>query len=273
MSKILSIMAMVSLLSACATKEAQLRSKQAKIYYGSGTSSLIAKNYTEALINLTKAAELAPEDSDIQNNLGMAFYLKQDHVQAKQHILKALELNTDNAEARGNYASLLMEEGKIEEAETQYKALLKVLTYDKQARTYYNLGLIESKRAQNDKAFAYFEKSVQEEYNYCPSHMQLGFIYLKGRNHKKALKEFREANMGSCVDDPGPVYYQALTYIEMKEFDNARIKLDEVITRFPNNKFSNMASLKLTELNQMGSLQALPPVINAQRMIHKTPEF
>ncbi len=66
----------ILVLTACSSKKADIKSKQAELYFGAGTQSLMDQQYTEALKNLLEANKLDPENSDILNNLGMAYFFK-----------------------------------------------------------------------------------------------------------------------------------------------------------------------------------------------------
>ena len=238
-------------LSSCASKQST-KSKQAALYFGAGTQSLINKSYTEALTNLLKANELEPDNSDIVNNLGMAYYFKDQKDLAIQHLQRALVINNKNSDARTNLASIYLKEGNVSQAQKLYKEVLKDLTYDKQARTYYNLGIIELENKKNlDTADKLFQLSLKEDENYCPSYFQMGIINYNRSRFSEALRNFKEATMGTCNDAPAAHYYQALSLIKLKKFTEARVKLDEVDVRFKKSIFAVKARTKLIEINEL----------------------
>jgi type IV pilus assembly protein PilF len=239
------------LVSSCASNKST-QSKQAALYFGAGTQSLINKSYTEALTNLLKANELDPDNSDIINNLGMAYYFKDQKDLAIRHLQRSLELNNKNSDARTNLASIYLKEGNVPQAEKLYKEVLADLTYDKQARTYYNLGIIELESKKNlETANTYFQLSLKEDENFCPSYFQTGIInYNRGR-FSDALRNFKESSMGTCNDAPAAHYYQALSLMKLKKFTEARLKLDEVDVRFKKSIFAVKARTKLIELNEL----------------------
>lgn len=259
------------LLTACASKN-DLKTKQAEIYFGAGTQSLMDKQYTEALKNLLQANKLDPENSEILNNLGMAYYFKGEKDLAVKHLLEALRINEDNSDAKINLASIYYKEGKVEDSEKLYKEVLKDLTYDKQARTYFNLGIIHLNAYKDTVAAeSYFKKSIKEDDNYCPAYHHLGLIQYKRRQFNTALRNFKDASMGTCYESPAPHYYQALTMIELKRFDDARIKLDEIDTRFKKSQYANMARAKVVELNQIQKTQSNES--HASRKVLESPDF
>ncbi len=59
----LSLLVMILLIS-CASKNDDIKAKQASLYFGAGTQSLMAKQYTEALKNLLQANALDPKNPE-----------------------------------------------------------------------------------------------------------------------------------------------------------------------------------------------------------------
>jgi type IV pilus assembly protein PilF len=235
----------------CASKPKEI-SKTAQIYFNAGTSSLMNKDYTEALTNLLRANELAPHNSDILNNLGMAYYFKGDTDLALKALGQSLKNNPKNSDAKTNMASIYYQNKRFQEAENIYKEVLKDLTYDKQARTYYNLGILELEQKHNStQAEKYFNLALKEAEDYCPAHFKLGSIAFSRRQFNKAHRSFREATMGTCLNSAAAHYHQAMAMIELRKFSDARMKLDEVENRFKKSTYAVKARSKILELDDI----------------------
>jgi hypothetical protein len=71
--------------------------------------------------------------------------------------------------------------------------------------------------------------------------------------------------MGTCFENASGHYYQALTFIQLKRFDDARIKLDEVITRFGKTSFGELARSKSYEIRNIESYNNLKEVRASKR--------
>lgn len=269
--KNLAILAVLFFFAACSSTPSK-KERQANIYFGAGTQSLISQDYTEALANLIKANELSPDHPGILTNLAMAYYFKGEKDMAIKILNQAIKVKKDNSDAKVNLASIYFSDGNYNQAEKIYKDVLKDLTYEKQARTYYNLGLVEQKKNNQKSAYQYFEKSVKEDGNYCPGFFQLGFIDYERRQYNKALRNFKEASMGTCTEAPAPLYYQALTYIELKRFNEARVKLDEIDAKFGNSDYATKARRKMVEVNQIEQNHTIQDS-HASRKMLESPEF
>ena len=272
MTKVL-LLSLLLCLVACSSKEKKVKSQQAALYYGAGTQALMSREYTEALTNLMKANELAPDDSNILTNLAMAYYFKGQKDLALTSLNAAIKANKDNSDAKVNLASLYYEMGRIDEAEKLYKLVLKDLTYDKQARTYYNLALIELEAKKNHReAQNYLALAIKEDPNYCAAHMKLGLIQYDRRQFKQALATFKEGTLGTCYDLPAPHYYQALSLTELGRFPEAKRKFEEVSQRFRSDVYAVKARTKLVELQEYMSRQQTTE-LRAPRKVFETPAF
>lgn len=266
------LLAVLFTLVSCASKPREMN-KRAQIYFNAGTQSLMTRDYTEALTNLLRANELQPDNADITNNLGMAYYFKGDETLALKCLKRTLELDPKNSDARANIGSIHYEAGRFQEAEAVYKEVLKDLTYDKQARTYYNLGILElDKKKNTQQAMTYFKAAIKEAEDYCPAHYRLGTIYYGNREFNKAYQSFREATMGTCVESPAAHYNQALTLIELRKYNDARIKLDDIQNRFQKTVFAVKARSKMLELDEIEN-QYRTLEVRSPRKVINSPEF
>lgn len=260
------------MVAACSSSDNRAK-KQSELYYGAGTQSLMTQDYTDALVNLLKANKLDPNNDGILNNLGMAYYFKGEKDLAVKTIKKAIEINKNNSDAKVNLASIYFKDGNYNTAEKIYKNVLKDLTYEKQARTLYNLGAIELHRKRISAAENYFNKSVQEEPNYCPSYFELGMIQYNQKQFNSALKHFKNATMGTCYENsPAAHFYQAMTFTNLKRFNEARLKYDEIDVRFKTTEFAKKARIKMMELNEIEKNNPTEDS-HASRKMLESPEF
>jgi tetratricopeptide (TPR) repeat protein len=261
------------ILVSCSSRNKEIASKKANIHFGAGTQSLMQAKYTDALNSLTIANKLEPDNTNIINNLGMAYYFKGERDLAVKSLLKAIELDKENSDAKLNLASIYYNDGDIDKAEKLYKLVLKDLTYDKQARTWYNLGMLEIQKRKNTVAAEnYFKKAIKEDDNYCAAYYQLGLLQFSRRQFNTALKNFRESTMGTCYETAPGHYYQALSLIELNNFFEARTKLDEVATKFGNTVYGAKARTKAIEINELEARHNSRQN-HASRKVLESPEF
>lgn len=270
------ILTLTLVMTSCSSnnKKVSAKEKRAKIYYAQGTRNLVDKEYTKALKNLIESNTYVSDSTKTHTNLGMAYYFKKNKTLAINHLKHAIELDSKNTDARLNLATIYMEDNQLELAENHYQAILKDLVYEKQFRTYYNLGVLELRRGKIVKAQSYFKSSIDINENYCPSFFQLGKISYKKANYKRALKMYREATMGTCYENPEPHYLQALSLIKLKRYSDAKIKLEEMTEKFALTKYEAMAQRAIIKVNALkkSSIDQKMNAKNYKRNI-LTPDF
>ena len=265
------------LLCSCSSGQRSAKDEQADIHYAKGSSELLNAEYTNALISLKRANELRKKDTKILNNLGMAYYFKNDLNTAKKHLQEALDADPENMDAKSNLAALYMQEDNLPLAEKMYAEITKVLTYQNQFRILYNLGIIQLRKNNDEKAIEYFEESLKADSNYCSANYQLGLIYKKRKNLELALENFKTATKGNCYQYPAPHYAQALTFLDDGQYQMANEKFQHIIKFFPNSEFAKAAKKNLNSSameiirdneGQLNSLE-LPPSALKQNLKYK----
>jgi Tfp pilus assembly protein PilF len=246
-------LSLLILISACASKSSSNSPEHSKaeIYYDKGTANLIAKKYTSAIDDLLKAFQLNPKSSKINNNLGMAYLFKGNQEKAASHIKMAIELDASNTDARSNLASIYFTNKEYDKSEKIYLDILKDLAYRAHYRTYYNLGLLAIIRKDINRAEHYFDLAIKENNDYCSAHFQKGMIVFDRGFYSKALEVFKEGSLGTCYNEPAPHYQIALTYIELKRFDDAREKLDFIMNQFSKTKYNTLAQIRFSRIQEM----------------------
>ena len=246
------ILFLLVLVFGCASngdKKVDKSKKKAEIYYNRGTEELVNKDYTAALKYLIQAGKLSPKDSRILNNLGMAYFFKQRVNLAIKYISKSIELDPANTRAKLNLATVYMENKQFQLAEKNFNNVLEDLTFDQQFRTYYNLGTLSLKRKKLQQAINFFNQSLAENENYCPSHFQKGLIFYDQKKYDNALDSFKAAGRGVCYNNPEPLYYQALAHIKLNQIAPAKERLEDIIGRFSGTNFAKNAQRKLNSIN------------------------
>lgn len=266
------LIALTIIISACSSTADKTKKHQSELYFGAGTQSLMSQDYTDALTNLMKANKLDPENTSIMTNLAMAYYFKGERNTAVNILKKAIKLDEENSDAKINLASIYFKDGDLDNAEQIYKKVLRDLTYDKQARTYYNLGTIQLRKQNIASAESYFKRSIKEESNYCPSYLQLGLIQYGRKEYNTSYKNFKEATMGTCYESPAAHYYQGLALTSLRRFNEARMKFDEIDAKFKNSEYASRARMKMNELTEIE--KNIPAEeSHASRKVLESPEF
>ena len=251
MKKLINVLLIALVFTSCSSTSTKDKNK-ASIYYSHGTQKLIEKDYTKALSLLLRAYEIN-KDTDICTNLGMAYYLKKDIVNAKKMFGEAIDLDEKNADARNNLASILVEENKYNEAREQYEIIMGDLTYSKQYRINYNLGVIEFRLGNREAAIEYLTKASAEKQDYCAANNLLGEVYYDVKDFNSALDWFKKATMGECFKQVIPHFNIGKTLMELGQLDRATQKFIDLKERFSKTKFSSLADIELKKIRNLRS--------------------
>lgn len=182
--------------------------------YNAGKTALDAKNYDEAITNLTKASELDATQSVIFSQLAAAYDgaasakpTEADALREKEFEAwkKAIELSPDDAAFHNNYALALGRAKKIPEAQAEIEKAAQ-LDAANAGKYYYNLGAMLTNSGQTQPACDAFKKAISLDANYADAHYQYG-ICLTGLAKTSAD--------GKVVPPPGTIEaFQK--YLELK---------------------------------------------------------
>lgn len=244
---------LLALLSSCGafSEKNSTEYKKAEIYYTQGTSYLVGKRYTNALNSLLKAVKLNPTNAEYQNNLGMAYYFKGDHQNAIIVLQKAMELDPSNYDSANNLASIYYNLGEYQKSESIYRKIATDLSYTKIYRVYYNLALIELKKGQIPTAKDFLNMSINENPEYCVSHIKLGQIAEWGTKLNEALTHYKNAIKGACYNIPSTQLYLGALYLKLGQYNLAKETYASVVQRFGDETEGKVARDKLEKIYLM----------------------
>jgi len=96
------------------------------------------------------------------------------------------------------------------------------------ASTYHNLGVIEYRKGNYQKAIEYHEQAVKTYPHYPEAYNDMGSCYLKLNDEEKALEMYAKA------DESSPTYAESrfnagLIYMKRKDYPNAKRKFEEAL--------------------------------------------
>ncbi len=165
-------------------REAQLaKNKELNDTYGAGKAALEAKNWDEAITQLTKASELGPKQPAVWAALAEAY---QGSAKAAKGADAApiydkafaafdtlLTIAPDDAGTYNNYALALAADKKMDDAKVK---LAKAVELDPAGagKYHYNLGALLMNSSQTDGAVDEFKKSIAADPNYAEAYFYYG---------------------------------------------------------------------------------------------------
>jgi tetratricopeptide (TPR) repeat protein len=164
-------------------REAQLaKNKALNEAYTNGKNALEAKQYDQAIENLTKASEMDANQVAVWSALADAYA---GAAQAKPQeaatlwpkcfdaYQKAIALKPDDASYYNNYALALAKDKKMDEARTNLEKAAQ-LDPPGAGKYHYNMGALLVNTGQNDQAAEEFKKAIAADPNYADAQYQYG---------------------------------------------------------------------------------------------------
>ncbi len=153
------------------------------------------KQYSEAAGFFARAIELKPSLSDSHRNMGTMYRLMGMAGPAEFQLRMALALSPLDCRALNELGRLLLEEGRVSEAEDQFRASVRnepnVLGYD-------FLGEIDIRRGAVEAAERDFRAALSLEKSDSNAHFGLGFLYKAAGRNAEALSQYQ----AGLVKDP-----------------------------------------------------------------------
>ena len=175
---------MAQIQAAAKERDEQIKKRQALTgKFESGMEAMKAKNYDQAITDLTAAAEVDPTQHVVFAQLGEAYggkataargdEKKQWYEKSMEAYQKALAMKADDASYHNNFALALANSGKLQEAQAE---LVKAAELDPPngGRYFFNLGAVLINTNHIKEATEAFKKATEADPNFADAYFQLG---------------------------------------------------------------------------------------------------
>jgi tetratricopeptide (TPR) repeat protein len=153
------------------------------------------KQYAEAVKFFQRAMELRPNSLDPHLNLGRAYRVMGLAGPAEFQLRKALALSPLDSRVRNELGQLLVQEGRPDEAEEQFRASVRT---EPNAFAYDFLGEIAIRRRALEEAERDFRAALSLDESDSNAHFGLGFLYKAAGRRAEALGQYQ----AGLVKDP-----------------------------------------------------------------------
>jgi tetratricopeptide (TPR) repeat protein len=176
---------------------------------------------------------------DLYISKGMFEYGRERYSQAEVFFRKALEQKPGDGEAVYYLGQCLLRQGKLEEAEKVFQALL--ASDPRSPRGWLGLGIVQYNRARYRDA----ETSLLEADKLAPDdstvHYYLGLVHHAQGEFEKSQPQFRRAMTLSPDLAPSAHYYSGVAYFRRGMLDAARTEFEAVLASQPSPELGQSA--------------------------------
>jgi tetratricopeptide (TPR) repeat protein len=163
--------------------EAMKKNKELNDAFNAGMTAMDAKQYDQAVTNLTHASELDPTQAAVWNNLGSAYLALANTKNGAEKTAaldktietykKAIEITPNSGALYNQLAIAYGAEKKIPEA-TEATNKAAQLDPSMAAKAYYNMGANLVNGGNANDAETFFKKAIEADPNYADAHYQYG---------------------------------------------------------------------------------------------------
>lgn len=195
------------------------RKVMASDYAKQGYKMLVVKDYPVALENFNKALDIAPSDSRSIAGKALAFYWLGDKEQAIEKARKAMEIPLEDEVAAINGLFVFINCKEVDEA---IRLAEQVLDSRAMLRSefYYNLGYAYVIKANIEKAYKEFDRSIKINPDFMFAYNNLGCSFWTDKKYSDAVSKFREA-IDRGDDYAAPHFNLGIAYFYLNRFEDA----------------------------------------------------
>ena len=200
--------------------------------YKLGANALNDKETLTAIEHLTKAVELDSQNYSYHHWLALAYSMNGQLPEAEGHLKQALKINPRNAESNNLLGSILVDQGRFEEAVAAFRTVIEDKSYPEPKFPYFNLGKCLMKQERTDQAIAAFNYALRLDPKFYRAYIALGEIYKVKKDYLQMLHYYQKAEP-AYADDVMVLFNIGLAHFHMKQFSRAKSYLAQVSILFP----------------------------------------
>nr|MBC8553652.1 tetratricopeptide repeat protein [Candidatus Brocadiales bacterium] len=213
-------------------------STESYVDFCTGFYLMLDHRWEDAIVFLEKTLRTNPNAERIHNYLATCYFQSNEKEKAILHVEKIAQLKPDDFSIHYTLGNIYASEGNEKEAISEYeRANSSVIDgVDKRfvSDMLHRLANSYTKSGDIDNAAKIYEKILDLELTNEPVTIRynLGQIYVDAKKIKEAIKEFVKAKQYSPHSEP-IIFYLALCYEELEDYDNAIIELKSFIEYDP----------------------------------------
>lgn len=249
-SKILGLLAVVFVVSACTSKKNETVDakalEQAAVQYEFAYDFYRENELIRALAAVTRGLEFAPNSSRHLNLKGLIHFRKEEPELSEQAFLKALEQDEKQPDVWNNLGTLYYANQRYDDAEAALAKALEFPLYLYPENIYNNIGLVYTAKKDYAKAIEHFEQSIRLRKDYYLPYQNLGKVYMTLENYKRAENLFKTASR-LCKRCSEPRYRLGLILVRQEKQKQAIDYFKEAVDLDPNGYYGLLAKTFLVE--------------------------
>jgi type IV pilus assembly protein PilF len=252
-NRLLGVALIALALAGCATsspgKRPLSKEERSQILLDAAAGAINDNDPVGALQILADAEKMAPATAALHHLRTLAFMQKNEPAEALAAARQALSLAPEVPEYQNNLGKLLIDSGRLGEAEGPLLKAAGNHLYREAFKANTNLGILYYRRGEEEKARERFAKaSEQDPESACVAHYYLGHLNLRAARFRDAIRSYDRATRMACSDFREAHYALGLAYERSRQFEKARRKFLDISNAFPETEVSQRALDRLKNL-------------------------
>lgn len=159
------------------------------INYRNGLALLREGRADEAIALLRRAQQSYPNDPNVWNALGLAILYKKDYPNALKAFDNALFVDPKFVEARNNRGVALMDSGRTDEAEKEFRAVLDSPESREKSNARLNLGILRAKQRLWSDAESEFSVLISDDPHFLRAFRERGIARVRKDDFRGGLED------------------------------------------------------------------------------------
>jgi Flp pilus assembly protein TadD/peroxiredoxin len=204
-------------------------------YYNLGTLYLRRGAPQDAKRYLDQALKLRPNYPEAWNNLGMLAAEAGQTEEAVHDFRQSLQLRPNYATALLNLGNVYRRQGNAAEAETFLNRAYESEPTNPELN--YSLGMLYARGNQTNKAQQYLQNAIDLRPDYADALNNLGVLFVQEQRYPEAAEKFQVCIRVAPNFDQSYLNLARL-YLVLKDNDNARAVLQELLQKQPQHKMA-----------------------------------
>lgn len=240
------MLSLITLVTGCAGDKA-IKERQSLTARQRGERLLGAGDTTRALQQYLKALELNPDDPYLHYDLALVYRQKGLPDKAEFHIKEAIRLKPDYSEAHDFLGVIYRDTGRLDLAIGSHEKALSNELYLYPESAHFNLGVVYLRRKEYRKAVDQFEEAIRLVPDYVEAYVNLGRAY-EGLNMYRQARRSYEKAVELVPNSPQTNFYLGKLLVITGEKRAAAESFKEVVRLAPDSDLAREAQRYLKAL-------------------------
>jgi type IV pilus biogenesis/stability protein PilW len=207
------------------------------------------KQYSKAIESCQEALKLDPEMALAYNHLALVYMETKRYQKSEESFRKALELKSNYSEVYNNLGVLMNRMERFPEAIGYFEKALSDDQYSTPENALTNMGYSYYRLGQMQKSKEFHQKALDMMPQFCLASKNMGDVYAKEKNYKKASDYFDKA-VTHCPLYQEAQYKLGLTQMKLGQKNVAKAQLEKLIDKHKSGPFVEKSQEVLKYLHQ-----------------------